>query len=275
MNATAWAAIGAALIALVGTVIATSGSTRGHQADLAAQLAEVVMREQRSGPTTSREGGAGVPRPTRSDARRTGTHEDRPGVHPPRVGGKPAANWSRLRGEVHGLRQQMGCESDGDWRPGGGSRPDPGRRPLRVRRQGEPSNPDPDRFDCSGLVAWVCRRLGVRPNVPDGALGAMGNTAPLHPRLRPPHPGALLFVGDGLAWSRGAITHVAISRGDGTTIEARSARYGIGNWPAGTRFNFAGLIPGVSYGSVASQPVPAAPAETLFMEDEGHGPTQC
>ena len=32
-----------------------------------------------------------------------------------------------------------------------------------------PSNPDPDRFDCSGLVAWVCRRLGVRPNVPDGA----------------------------------------------------------------------------------------------------------
>ena len=46
MNATAWAAIrhglmlGAALIALVGTVIATRGSTRGHQA-------EVVMREQR------------------------------------------------------------------------------------------------------------------------------------------------------------------------------------------------------------------------------------
>lgn len=55
MNATAWAlkmattitAIGAALIALVGIVIATRGSTRGHQADLAAQLAEVVMREQR------------------------------------------------------------------------------------------------------------------------------------------------------------------------------------------------------------------------------------
>lgn len=47
LGATAWAAIGAALIALVGTVIATRGSTRGHQADLAAQLAEVVMREQR------------------------------------------------------------------------------------------------------------------------------------------------------------------------------------------------------------------------------------
>lgn len=47
MNATAWAlkmattitAIGAALIALVGIVIATRGSTRGHQAQLAAQQA--------------------------------------------------------------------------------------------------------------------------------------------------------------------------------------------------------------------------------------------
>lgn len=47
MNAAGWVAIGVALITLAGTVLATRGSTKGHQADLAAQLAETVMREQR------------------------------------------------------------------------------------------------------------------------------------------------------------------------------------------------------------------------------------
>ncbi len=131
-----------------------------------------------------------------------------------------------------------------------------------------PTDPDPDRFDCSGLVAWVCRRLGVRPNVPDGAWAQWKHCTPCTLDFARRTPGSLLFVGDGTGVGRNAITHVAISRGDGTTIEARSTRYGIGNWPAGTRFNYAGLIPGVTHGSVVSQPAPAAPVEALFMEDE-------
>ena len=107
MNATAWAAIGAALIALVGTVIATSGSTRGHQADLAAQLAEVVMREQLEWSDDLRES---------EQACRDQLDQMRGELERMRIDlsstrrelEETRRELEQNRGEVHGLRQQMG-----------------------------------------------------------------------------------------------------------------------------------------------------------------------
>ena len=44
----------------------------------------------------------------------------------------------------------------------------------------------------------------------------------------------------------GAAHHVAISLGNGKTIEAKGHAYGVGVFDAGNRFNYAGMIPGMS-----------------------------
>lgn len=66
-------------------------------------------------------------------------------------------------------------------------------------------------------------------------------------------PGALLFVYDGTV-----IGHVAISRGDGFTVEARGRAWGTGSWPAAGRgWTHGALVPGLDY----SPPAPPAPPE--------------
>lgn len=115
------------------------------------------------------------------------------------------------------------------------------------------SNPNPTAFDCSELVEWSCARVGVQPTVPDGAYNQWqhcrrnGLEIPVGRGIVT--RGALLFVGDGTGSGRDAITHVAWSLGDGTTIEARGAKWGVGTWPSANRFQFAGLLPGVAYTS--------------------------
>lgn len=128
---------------------------------------------------------------------------------------------------------------------------------LALRQQGKgydfaseasPLDPDPDEFDCSELVEWALARLGVR--FPDGsfnqwdAVHRMALSAGLRTR------GALLFMG-----THSRVHHVAISLGDGTTIEARGRRYGVGVWGAyGRPFDGAGLIPGLQYVPAGSRP---------------------
>ncbi len=110
---------------------------------------------------------------------------------------------------------------------------------------------DPDKWDCSELVEVSCLQAGVQPTVPDGAFNQWvhcnrkGQSLPVGQGLRT--RGALLFVGDGTGTGRDAITHVAWSLGDGTTIEARGKAWGVGTWPSSNRFTFAGLLPGVDY----------------------------
>lgn len=114
-----------------------------------------------------------------------------------------------------------------------------------------PSDADPDAFDCSELVKWAAARSGVQLN--DGSwlqylqLKQQGATIPVEQALRT--PGALLFgfsheprPGGG----RPDGAHVAISLGDGRTIEARGRKYGVGTWEAGDRFQYAALVPGLS-----------------------------
>ena len=110
---------------------------------------------------------------------------------------------------------------------------------------------DPTAFDCSELVEWSAAQAGV--TVPDGAsrqyLWLKERGMLVEPEQAAHTPGALLFSfsaepqpGGG----RPSSAHVAISLGDGTTIEARGRKYGVGSWDVGERFTYAAVIPGIS-----------------------------
>ncbi len=122
---------------------------------------------------------------------------------------------------------------------------------------------DPDVFDCSEFTQWAANQAGV--TLPDGAthqylhLKKLGVLVPVEEAKN--IPGALLFsfdreprLGDG----RTPGAHVAISLGDGATVEARNSREGVGQFTAGDRFQYAAVIPGISDGE-ATVPPPVAP----------------
>ncbi len=134
-------------------------------------------------------------------------------------------------------------------------------------------NPHPSAFDCSDLVQWATHRVGI--SMPRTAseqyefLKHGGHVIPVDQAVHT--PGALLFnfssnPDDG----QPEHGHVAISLGDGKTMEALGPAYGVGSWNANTtRFNYAAVIPGLSPGTptaaapataASSTPAPAAPA---------------
>lgn len=137
-------------------------------------------------------------------------------------------------------------------------------------------DPDPDAFDCSELTQWAADQAGV--TIPDGAmyqyldLKQKGQLTSVDEALNT--KGALLFYfsseptpGGG----RPATAHVAISLGDGRTIEARGTSYGVDEFGGAGRFNYAGVIPGMGEPSL-----PWASTETASYEqiDAGVAPTQ-
>lgn len=115
-------------------------------------------------------------------------------------------------------------------------------------------DPDPGSFDCSELTQWAADQVGV--TIPDGAmyqyldLKGQGQLMTVEEALRT--PGALLFYFSDEptpGGSRPGAAHVAISLGDGRTIEARGSSYGVNTFDGGDpgeRFNFAGMIPQMS-----------------------------
>jgi cell wall-associated NlpC family hydrolase len=112
-------------------------------------------------------------------------------------------------------------------------------------------DPDPASFDCSKLVQWAAHRVGT--DLPRRALDqyldlhGKGATISVDEAMRT--PGALLFsFGSPPAPGSGDPhkEHVAISLGDGRTIEARGSAYGVGSWSAANRFNYAAVLPGLS-----------------------------
>ncbi|MEU8229115.1 NlpC/P60 family protein [Actinoplanes sp. NPDC048967] len=118
---------------------------------------------------------------------------------------------------------------------------------------------DPETFDCSELTQWAASQAGV--TLPDGAtqqylhLKKLGVLVPVEEAKD--IPGALLFsfdreprLGDG----RTPGAHVAISLGDGATVEARNSRDGVGQFTSGDRFQYAAVIPGISDGEATVPP---------------------
>lgn len=116
-------------------------------------------------------------------------------------------------------------------------------------------DPNPKSFDCSELIEWVGRRLSVSPTIPDGswyqarhcqkAKTLVSIEQGLETR------GALLFRFSSSPFSGGrpSSSHVAISLGDGRTMEARSTREGVGVFgnASSRTWTHAGTIPGVEY----------------------------
>lgn len=121
-------------------------------------------------------------------------------------------------------------------------------KPYRMGHEVSLDNPNPDILDCSELVEWAAHQVGVK--VTDGSwlqyldLKQRGALMSVDEALRT--PGALLFSfseeptpGGG----RPSQAHVAISLGDGRTIEARGREYGVGIFEARNRFEYGGMIP--------------------------------
>jgi len=130
---------------------------------------------------------------------------------------------------------------------------------------------DPATFDCSELVQWAAAQAGVE--VVDGSwnqyltLQDKGGEISVDEALRT--PGALLFSFSSTPTSGGGrprSAHVAISLGDGRTIEAGNPRDGVEIETAGDRFNHAAVIPELA-GSVTPfamqlEFLPPPPADT-------------
>jgi NlpC/P60 family len=128
------------------------------------------------------------------------------------------------------------------------------------------NDPDPKAFDCSMLVQWSAHQAGT--DLERNAwhqyqqLHAQGMTISVQDAIHT--PGALLFSfnSDPNGSNAPVHQHVAISLGNGKTIEALGAQYGVNEFDATTkRFQYAALIPGISdhVGPVGALP-DAAPA---------------
>jgi hypothetical protein len=124
-------------------------------------------------------------------------------------------------------------------------------------------DPNPSAFDCSELIQHAAGRLGVTPTMPDGSW-LQARHCRQHVGLVPitqalATPGALLFrfSADPFTGARPPSSHVAISLGDGRTMEARSTAHGVGVFgnAAMRTWTHAARIPGVSY-SAGTPPAP-------------------
>lgn len=90
----------------------------------------------------------------------------------------------------------------------------------------------PDAWDCSGLVLGAAAAAGL-PGLPHYSASIYEMSSKVDVGQAISTPGAVL-------WHPG---HIAISRGDGQTIEARGRAYGVGSWSAAGRFSGGGLLP--------------------------------
>ena len=181
-----------------------------------------------------------------------------------------------------GIGSGVGIGSGGSTSGGGGVQPAPS-GPLRtfldsaLAQRGDAyvwgaearaSDPNPRAFDCSELVQWAAARAGVQ--LPDGswlqyrALADQGATISVEQALHT--PGALLFSFSTLPTAgsgRPSEAHVAISLGDGRTVEAQSPSTGVGSWEAGNRFQYAAVIPGLATGTGGGAATSATGLSTL------------
>lgn len=96
---------------------------------------------------------------------------------------------------------------------------------------------NPRAFDCSEIIEWALYQLGVR--FPDGSSAQIAATNKISVAQGLKTPGALLYKPG----------HIAVSRGDNTTIEAKGRNYGVGVFSAVNRFTRAGLVPQLAYGA--------------------------
>jgi cell wall-associated NlpC family hydrolase len=125
------------------------------------------------------------------------------------------------------------------------------------------NDPNPSVWDCSEFTQWAAYQAGAK--IPDGAtaqyldLKEKGLLIPVSEAKNT--PGALLFsfdraprAGDG----RTPGAHVAISLGDGRVVEAANHIAGVREASAGSRFEYAAVLPGISDGTATPLAEPTA-----------------
>jgi hypothetical protein len=144
-------------------------------------------------------------------------------------------------------------------------------------------DPNPSTFDCSELVEWASHQAGVK--MPDGALNQYRHLNSEHSTMSVEQamhtPGALLFSFDADPISgKPTHCHVAISLGNGKTIEAKGTQYGVGSWEANTkRFQYAGYMPEMMSASgggpfVPTPAPPQPPPQDAFTHRVNNDPVQ-
>lgn len=116
------------------------------------------------------------------------------------------------------------------------------------------SDSNPKAFDCSSLVRWACDRVGVVPAMPAGSWHQATHCRKHNTLITPDKAiqtaGALLFYFSSSPFQgvRPKSAHVAISLGNGKTIEARNARMGVGRFSALNRAWVLGAhVPGLTH----------------------------
>ena len=129
------------------------------------------------------------------------------------------------------------------------------------------SDPDPKSFDCSELVQWGCDRLKVDPKMPDGSWLQVQHCRRHDQLIKVSEAvgiqGTLLFRftgGSPFGSKRPDTAHVAVSLGNGSTIEARGRKFGVNCFDAAGRgWSHAARIPGLDYRKAAGT-IPGTPA---------------
>jgi cell wall-associated NlpC family hydrolase len=118
--------------------------------------------------------------------------------------------------------------------------------------EADPNDPNPTAFDCSELVQWAAARAGI--DLQDGSWNQYMELSTQGPPITVEQAmhtrGALLFDFSSAPAAGGGSpsqAHVAISLGDGRTIEAMDDQHGVLTSTASTkRFNYAAVIPGLA-----------------------------
>jgi hypothetical protein len=133
-------------------------------------------------------------------------------------------------------------------------------------------------WDCAEFVSWCVYQaygvlFGVRPANPQTADAYTGywteDALSAHATIAVSQalntPGAILLRRPRSHGSGHAIGHIAISRGDGSTVEARGARFGvmIARDAASRPWDYGVLVPGVEYAAGAGQPYVPQPGQLM------------
>lgn len=131
------------------------------------------------------------------------------------------------------------------------------------------SDPNPTAFDCSGLVWWALARLRIP--FPQGSWNQLQACRRAGTLIQPYQrafsiQGTLLFRHDTPAEG-----HVAVSLGNGSTMEARGKQYGVNEWPSEKRhWTHAAYVPGLRYGVTPREPI-RWPGRFIMQPPEMHG----
>jgi cell wall-associated NlpC family hydrolase len=149
-------------------------------------------------------------------------------------------------------------------------------------------DPDPVSFDCSLLVQWACAQIGLAPPMPRTTWLQLQHCIDRGTQISlgeaEKTTGALLFTNRDVngavadpAAGRPRSGHVAISLGDGHTIEAMGTQWGVDTQTLTNRsFSHGALVPGLAYPVTATQPAAVVITESasakLTSPTAGDGP---